>query len=229
MFIGHYGVAFTLKKWDTSLSMGLYFLATMLLDIILPILLLLGVESLEINPEANATVPLEFTFYPFSHGLLATFIWALIFSLSFYFLSKQELEKKRKLAFILGIAVLSHWLLDFIVHIQDLPIFDGTIIKVGLGLWNFEILSYIVESVIFIAGLIIYLKATDTPEESGLIAGYGMIIFGGLLLLFNSINLIGPPPPSVQAYAIVSLTYQILFIAIVFWLDKNRISAKEFQ
>jgi hypothetical protein len=36
----------------------------------------------------------------------------------------------------MGAAVLSHWVLDLMVHVPELPLGGETAAKVGLGLWN---------------------------------------------------------------------------------------------
>jgi hypothetical protein len=50
MFIGHFGVGFAGKKIEKSPSLGTYFLAAQWIDLIWPILLLLGIEKAEIKP-----------------------------------------------------------------------------------------------------------------------------------------------------------------------------------
>ena len=47
---------------------------------------------------------------------------------------------------------LSHWILDFLVHRPDLPLWPGRP-KVGLGLWNSWIAEVVIEVGIFAAGL----------------------------------------------------------------------------
>jgi hypothetical protein len=46
----------------------------------------------------------------------------------------------------MALGVLSHFILDFIVHTTDMPItFDDSIL-IGLGLWNYSpILNYLLE------------------------------------------------------------------------------------
>jgi hypothetical protein len=44
-------------------------------------------------------------------------------------------------AVIVGVAVFPHWILDFLVHRPDLPLYDNTA-KVGLGLWNWPAVAF---------------------------------------------------------------------------------------
>lgn len=71
MFIGHFAVGFGAKRVAPSVSLGTLFLACQLLDLVWPLLVLLGIEVVEIAPGITAVTPLDFTFYPYSHSLVA--------------------------------------------------------------------------------------------------------------------------------------------------------------
>jgi len=213
MFIGHFGVGFAGKKLDNSASLGTYFMAAQWVDLIWPILLLLGIEKVEIEPGISAVTPLDFLYYPFTHSLLAAIIWGVLFGL-LYFLIK----KKLKTAIILGVLVVSHWFLDLIVHIPDLLLIPGLELKVGLGLWNRIVGTLLVEGLIFAGGVYLYLKTTKAKNKTGNFALWGLILF--LVLIYIG-NLFGPPPDSVQAIAIVG-NAQWLIILWGYWIDRNR-------
>src|SRR6476620_4370574 len=108
MFIGHYAVGFAAKKYAPKISLGWLFLAVQFLDLLWPSLLLLGIEKVDINHNQNQQTPLIFSSYPVSHSLLMVLVWSLLFGLV-YWLVKKNL----KYAMILGLCVLSHWILDF--------------------------------------------------------------------------------------------------------------------
>ena len=114
MFIGHFGAGFAGKKFSKSASLGTYFMAAQWIDLIWPILFLLGIEKAETKPGVSAVTPLDFTYYPFTHSLLGVIIWGILFS-AVYFL----IRKKLKNALILGALVVSNWFLDLLVHIPD--------------------------------------------------------------------------------------------------------------
>ncbi len=69
MFIGHFGAGFAGKKFENTASLGIYFMAAQWIDLIWPILLLLGIEKAEIKPGVTSVTPLDFTYYPFTHSL----------------------------------------------------------------------------------------------------------------------------------------------------------------
>ncbi|MCW8805198.1 MAG: hypothetical protein OQK56_01960, partial [Ignavibacteriaceae bacterium] len=119
---------------------------------------------------------------------------------------------------ILGLLVLSHWFLDLLVHIPDLPIFPGAGIKVGFGLWNSFAATLIVEGLVFAAGLYFYLKTTKSKNKIGTFALWGLVVF--LVAIYIS-NLLGPPPPSAEAIGLVGNS-QWLIILWGYWINKNR-------
>ena len=72
-----------------------------------------------------------FEHYPISHSLLAVVLWALGLGAAYYFLKKQL-----RGAVVIGLAVISHWVLDLVVHVPDLPLYPGDAPLLGLGLWQ---------------------------------------------------------------------------------------------
>src|SRR6266404_408716 len=130
MFIGHFGVALTAKRIAPRTSLALLILAAEFLDLIWPVFLLLGIEHVRVVPGITKVQPFDFYDYPFSHSLTMALRWALAVGL-IYFLVRRYARG----AWTLAVLVVSHWVLDFIVHRPDLPLWPGGP-KVGLGLWN---------------------------------------------------------------------------------------------
>jgi hypothetical protein len=58
MFLGHFGVAFALKRVEPKLSLGTLFLAVQLPDLLWGVFLLLGWEQVRIDPGYTAVKPL---------------------------------------------------------------------------------------------------------------------------------------------------------------------------
>ena len=213
MFIGHYGVGLAAKKLDNRPSLGTLFFASQFIDLLWPIFLLLGLEKVAIDPGNTAFTPLNFIYYPFSHGLVSVLIWAVLFGGVYY-----AFRKNIKTSLLLGGLVLSHWILDLFTHRPDLPLFFGNHLKVGLGLWNSVILSILVEGSIFIIGAYLYFKATRAENKKSQIGLWSLLIFLGIVYVMN---VFGPPPPSVEPIAIVGL-FQWLIVAWAYWIDRNR-------
>jgi len=212
MFIGHFAAGMMAKKVQPSISLGTLFLAAQFLDLLWPTLLLLDVEHVAIAPGISKVTPLDFTDYPISHSLLIVIGWSLIFSVVYYLISKN-----RTGSILLGTLVLSHWILDLVVHIPDLPLYPGDSPKVGLGLWNSTLLTILVEGVIFISGIWIYLKTKKELSQKVNAWFWSLVVF---LLIIHVINFIGPPPPSVNAIAWAG-HLQWLFVPWAWWADRS--------
>jgi len=213
MFIGHFAAGFAAKKADNSVSLGWTFFAAQWLDLLWPVLLLTGTEHVELASGADSPVPLSFTDYPVSHSLLLVAGWSVFIGSLYYFLKKNT-----RGAILIGILVLSHWLLDFVVHIPDLPITPFTEMKTGLGLWNYKWLSFGIEVLLFFAGFMIYLKSTKAKNQKGKWVLWSLAAF---LLLIHCMNVFGPPPADVKPIAWVGLS-QWLLVYWAYQADKNR-------
>jgi multisubunit Na+/H+ antiporter MnhC subunit len=214
MFIGHFGVGFGAKAPAPRVSLGTLFLAAQFMDLLWPTLLLLGVERVAIVPTTTLT-PLEFTHYPYSHSLLLAVVYGLLFGAGYYLYRKHL-----KSAIVLGLCVVSHWVLDLIVHRPDLPLTPAESIKVGFGLWNHPVAEIIVEGLIFVVGVYFYLRVTRAKNRIGGIAFWALVVF---LVVIHLTNLLGPPPPSVTAIAWAG-QLQWLIVAWGYWVDHNRVS-----
>jgi hypothetical protein len=215
MFIGHFGAGLSLKKAAPRISLGLLFLAVQFLDLLWPTFLLLDIEHVQISTDKNDPIPLLFTDYPYSHSLAMVTGWAALFFIVYWLFTKDVRN-----ALILGLAVLSHWILDWIVHLPDLPLYPGNSLKDGLELWRSPIAAAIVEGLIFVIGIILYLKATRPKNKTGVIVFWILI---ALLVVSHIANLFSPPPPSVNAIAWAGQAMW-LFVLLGFWADRNRVA-----
>ncbi len=222
MFIGHYGVGLALKKADKTVSLGLLFLAVQFVDILWPLFVFLGIEKFRVLPVVTGHNPLDFISYPYSHSLVASLFWAGATYLAIRFLPLKIGLQKNRAALVLAIAVLSHFFLDLIVHRPDLSLWGDNSPKIGFGLWNYPLTSYILEAVLFLGGFYLYIKSTQAETRGG---KYGIIILAIFLLLANTLNFFGPPPPNnTTAIAVSTLIFNLLIAVIAFWLDKKRSS-----
>jgi hypothetical protein len=219
MFIGHFGVGLALKRADKTLSLGLLFIAVQLSDLIYGVTLLTGAEKISIIAGANPLTSVEYIFFPYSHSLVATLLWAGLVALIFIIAPFKSSLRKSKTAMVMGTAVLSHFILDAIVHNPDLDLLGNGAYKIGLGLWNYPFASYLVEALLMITGLWIYLRTTKSIAFSG---KYGLPILSVILLTLNAVNTFGPPITSTEYFAITMLTVYLATIAAAFWLDRKR-------
>jgi hypothetical protein len=213
VYIGHYSVALGAKKAAPRMSLGTLFFAAAFVDLLMSLLMLTGVEHLRVAPGFTVMTPLDLYDYPFSHSLAAAFLWAASFA-AVYFLFKRSARN----ALTAGFVVLSHWALDFITHTRDLPLFPGSPVKVGLGIWNHPVASIVIEATLFAAGMAIYLRCTKAKDKKGLIGFWFLMIF---LLVTWIAGMVSPPPPDAMALAIGN-QFQWLVILAACWIDRHR-------
>lgn len=213
MFLGHFGLAMASKKVAPGVSLGTTILAAQFLDALWPILVLAGIETFEISPGVTRVNPLDFTHYPWSHSLAMAFLWAVLFGVVYGLVRKRPRD-----AAVVGALVASHWLLDWIVHRPDLPLFPGDASRHGLGLWNSLAGSLAIELALFLVGIVIFLRSSRARDRIGSIGFWVLVAFLAVSYLGATF---GPPPPSINAIAATALIGWLIF-AFAWWLDRHR-------
>lgn len=214
MFIGHFAVAFAAKRLAPTVSLGTLFLAAQLADLMWPVLVLLGVERVEVTRGGNALTALDFVHYPYSHSLLALIGWSLVFTVFYTFARRARLG----VAITIAAVVLSHWFLDLITHRADLPLTLGGTHRFGFGLWNSVLATVIVEGIIFAAGVVFYVRATRPADTLGSRGLWALVAF--LVVVYLG-TIFGPPPPSSTAVAWTTMAMWLL-VACGYWVDAHR-------
>jgi hypothetical protein len=223
MFLGHYGVAFALKRAEPKLSLGTLFLAVQLPDLLWGIFLLLGWERVRIDPGFTAVTPLQFLEYPISHSLVGMTIWALIGAAVYYSWPTRDTSRHWQAAALVGVAILSHFLLDLVVHAPDLPVWGQDSRKLGLGLWNNPTATLLLELVTLTAGVAVYVgfRSRRHPVRAGRLAGVVLVLVAIYLTSF-----FGPPPPSITAIAVADIVGLLLLAAFAAWADRRATPAE---
>jgi hypothetical protein len=222
MFIGHYGIAFALKKYAPRTSLGLLFIAAQLADIAFFILVPLGIEHFRIIPGYTEASPFQLYDYPITHSLLGSLAWSVATYLAVRFIPLKrsaDTAYRQRAALVLSAAVFSHFILDFLVHTPDLLLVPGLDIMIGLGLWNSLAASTALELAILVVGCWIYLRST--PSGSGPVGRYGMYVF---MFVLAVVAIITPfmTFPDVLTVAITTELLYIVFTVVAWWLDSKR-------
>src|SRR5215471_8140605 len=156
--------------------------APLLLDLLWPIFLLLGIEHARIEPDNPPFLRIDLYDYPWSHSLLMTVVWSVLFGGGYWLATKY-----RPGGIVIGLGVL----------------------KVGLGLWSSTRGTIAMESALFLAGLGIYVNATRARDRTGIIAFW---TFVALILFFYVSSIFGPPPPDWKAVAWVGTASWLLIL-----------------
>jgi len=216
MFIAHIGMGLAAKRVAPKVPLGVLLVGGEALDVLCGVLMVAGVERMRAAPGATAMTPLEFIYYPWSHGLFMSVVWSVLAALI-----AARAFRDRRSGVVLGLLVFSHWILDWISHQPDLPLlWDGSF-KAGLGLWNSVAGTMIAEFGIFLGGLALYVYTTTARDKTGIWSlAVLAILFVGLFLL----NHYGPPPPVDISSRLLALP--ILIMAVLWpwgnWIERHR-------
>jgi hypothetical protein len=212
MFVGHLAVALAAKRVEPRAPLGVLVGAAFGLDLLWPVLLMAGVERVRIDPGNTAFTPLAFDHYPWSHSLTMAVIWAVVVGRS-----SAAILRRGRAGVVIGALVLSHWLLDFLTHRPDLPLWPGGPMT-GLGLWNSIPWTLVVEGVLYAGGIAIFARATTAHDAAGRWALWGLVAVTAAIWLSGPLS---PPPPSATAVATVAAALW-LFPLWAAWIERHR-------
>jgi hypothetical protein len=188
VFVGHLAVAVAGKRYRPELGLGWYVGAATTADLLWPLFLLAGIERVSIVPGATAFNPLVFDSYPWSHSLLMLLLWGLLLGALAWWRSGST-----PAALIVAALVVSHWVLDFVTHAPDMPLWPGASPRLGLGLWNSVAGTWIVEGALWLGALFVYLRARRPARWIGTIALWSLVLISTPMWALGPW---APPPPS---------------------------------
>jgi hypothetical protein len=220
MFIGHYGVALAAKPVQKRVPLWILFIAVQWLDVVWSVLVMLGIEKLRIVKgftEANA---MDLYYMPYTHGLIGALALSVILggvvSLFFH-------ERRATTFWVVAGAAFSHWLLDLVVHVQDLPLL-GNSMKVGFGLWRHVWISLPLELAILVAGAVVYDRTMPSASRTG---RWTFWIYVGLMFLVQLYGQFGPDPVSPVAEAQTALAAYLALALVAGLVDWLRGASRE--
>ena len=213
MFIGHFAVAFAAKKAAPRVSLGTLVIAATFLDVVWPVLVLLGIESFRIAPGITAFSPFDFQSYPWSHSLLMAFVWSVLLGLAY-----RAASGDRAGALWVGAAVASHWVLDFFTHRPDMPLYPEGAGRFGLSLWNSVPATFAVEGLMFVLAVALYTKTTRAKDGVGSTAWWAFVAVLLLLYIPSPFS----PPPGERVVAVVGIAALLVFAPWAYWIDRHR-------
>jgi len=211
MFIGHFAPALAAAAVSPRApKLGALFMAAQLVDWVFFTLAFVGIEKMRLVPGITVMVPFDLYHMPYTHSLLGTVVAAVIFGL--IVLSWQRDAGAGLLA---GMVVLSHWLLDFLVHRPDLTL-AGTPPKLGLSLWNYPWIEIPLELGITLSAFYWYMRRTRGP------VGPPLILLA-VLLAMQAVNWFGPTPHTAgPALYISALASYAVATLLARWVGTTR-------
>ena len=209
MFIGHWAPALAVAAKRQRPGLGTLFIAAQLVDWAFFGFVLLGVEKMRLDPAISAVSPLDLYFMPYTHSLVGALafgggttivVWTIL--------------RDRTASLLAGAVVVSHWLLDLLVHVPDLTI-AGSPPKLGLGLWNYPAIEMPLELGIIFGALLLYVRARR-PQLSR------ALLLGALLLGLQLFNWFGPVAPEVtpETSYLALFAYGLVTVA-AWWMGKS--------
>jgi hypothetical protein len=160
---------------------------------------------------------LDFINYPLSHSLLLVLLWGILGG-GLYLL----ITRRTRGAVVIGALIASHWFLDLPVHQPDLPLWPGSALKLGGGLWNSISATLALEFGILGAGLFLYVRATRPKDRMG---RWGLWSMVAILVLFY-LSSFAAPPPSESALAVGGV-FLWIFVPWGYWVDRHRTRVTE--
>ena len=113
--------------------------------------------------------------------------------------------------------VVSHWLLDLLVHVPDLPLAGNDSAKLGLGLWRHLGLSVALELIVLALGIVVYVswRSRRHPVRPMRLA---LVVL--ILVATYAASILGPPPPSIRTIAVADIIFILALGLLAGWADR---------
>jgi membrane-bound metal-dependent hydrolase YbcI (DUF457 family) len=214
MFLGHFAVGLASKRFAPRTPLVVLFTAALLSDILGQFFGSLGWEHASIQPGNTRFTPLNLYDYPWSHSLLMTIVWGTALAIIWNFRTRDRMA-----SCVIWLAAVSHWVLDWITHRPDLPLYPGVRERYGLGLWNSIPGTMFIELAMFGIGVWMYVHVTRPRDWIGKYIFFAFIFL--LVLLYVEIPF-SSPPQSVRQLDYASIILTVILLAWASWFDTHR-------
>lgn len=153
MIAGHFGFAALVKSREPAAPLWGLMLATVWLDVAFIPLLMAHVESVQpVHPGYGGLI----IHADYTHSIIGMIILSSVLGLAFF------PHWGKRVAVIIALAAISHWVLDVIVHRADMPILPGNVgnlPRIGLGLWTQPQFAALLELLLVVTGSLMYWRA----------------------------------------------------------------------
>lgn len=216
MLVGHFAIGLISKRVAPQVSLGTLTLASMLADLMGFVFLITGLEHWRMVPGGRGIESVELYDIALSHSLAMGALWAALFAALFVWRKRYAAG-----ALILFVAVLSHWVLDFISHRPDMPLAPGITQVYGLGLWTSVPWTLVVEGGLWLAALIVYVRMTRSKNRAGVYV-FWLVVALLTVSWISNITASAPAAQSPVSASIVALVFFSLMVAWAFWMNRLR-------
>jgi len=217
MFIGHYGPAFVAATSRRSPRLDTLFVAAQFVDIAFFSFLLIGVEKMRQLPGATVMNGMDLYSMPYTHSLVGALCWGAAFAVAIRLTGRDWVA-----GLIGGAVVVSHWVIDLLVHRPDLTI-AGKPPALGFGLWNHPWIEIPLELAFGFGGLAWYVSRTRPVGNAGRFSPWALA--AGMAIL-QYVNWTMPQPevagPAPASTGWLGLTAYAILIALSLWVARTR-------
>jgi hypothetical protein len=207
---GHYAPAYLLRVRFPTVPLLALFVAVQAVDIAFFVLAPLGIEHLAVDPAARGPLAMELQSIPYTHSLTMTAVYTALL------IGTGVVARRSAIGLALAIAVGSHWAMDLIVHLHDLPLTTAQEAKVGFGLWRYPMVSYLLEVGLVSASGWWLARRVISPDARRWI--YGSVAI--LILIQTGYVFLPPPATAAQMAAGAEIIY--LIAAVLAWQSDRR-------
>ena len=213
MFVGHYGVSLAARSRMGRVPLWVWFIATQWMDVVWSVLVLLGVEKLRIVPGFTQANALDLYYMPYTHGLPGSIVLSFVFGAIVALFASGN---RATTVVLVAAASFSHWVLDLLVHVPDLPLYDNSA-KVGFGLWRHVIVSFPLELIVLFLGAWLYARKRTFASAKGRNAFWAFAVFLAAVQVYANF---GPPPSSQNAMAVTALALYLGLAWLAAWVER---------
>ncbi len=216
MLIGHYAPALLLKTQAPRFPLWALFIGVEVLDYLWSGFVLAGLEHVRVSPGINASNALDLYDMPLSHSVVATVGWSLLgFGVVMWLCRRQP--EQMKYAVVFGLAVASHFVLDLVVHVRDLPVAGTDSFKLGFGLWNDRVLALVVETALFVGSALVLTLSNGWKQRRG------WWVLAGTMTVLCVVSFFTPTPPTAAQMALSGLGLYVL-LPIAAWRVEGKLT-----
>jgi membrane-bound metal-dependent hydrolase YbcI (DUF457 family) len=183
---GHFGLASAVKAHERWVPLWVLMLSSVWLDVIFIPLFAANVETISDAPGTNGGYGDSIIHADYTHSLLGAVLIALVTG----WIAARWWGRRGGV--VIAVVVLSHWVLDLVVHRADLALLPGNVgdVRMGLGLWKVQWASITLEAAILMVGAFLYWRAATAAEQTaGAVSAWradlvtGLIVLSGVVVL----------------------------------------------
>jgi hypothetical protein len=219
MGIGHAAVALGASRAEPRINVGLLIFAAFLADFLLGIFAAFGLEQAHVPLDFASRHYLTFTF-PYSHGLVSLLLWGILLGGLLCWLDRRD---HTRAFLVIAALVFSHFILDALVHVPELPLLGENSPRIGLALWNHMPLELTLETLMAVAGIATYWKLAGGSKVSR----WGVAVFTLLLTALTWTQLLATRAPSPSQLIPNWIIAPLVFAAIPYAFDRKRAAAAQ--